>query len=102
MLAQTYVKGKDAMRFLDRFRATKNSKEVVERAAPAGEVPRGKAPNDVVDARNKPRTAIAAFDTWVDPHVAAPEAEWERRLNAYARKSAGVLRDAGVPLFRSK
>ncbi len=79
------VKGKDAMGFLDRFRAKRAAKEVV-------------------DTRSEPSvaTASAGFETWVDPQVAAPEAEWERRLNAYARKSAGVLRDAGVPLFRSK
>lgn len=42
------------------------------------------------------------FATWVDPPVSPPTEVWERRLDAYARKSAKLLSEAGVPLFSSK
>lgn len=42
------------------------------------------------------------FDTWHDPAVEPATTEWERRLNAFASRSAGALIDAGVPLFRSR
>ncbi len=75
------------MRFLDRFR-TKPAKQ------------------EAISAKVNPSVAIPPvspnFGTWVDPEVTAPTEEWERRLNAYAQKCADQLREAGVPLFRSK
>ena len=53
-------------------------------------------------ARSTSATPSTSFDTWRDPASTQPTTEWERRLNAYAAKSARSLADAGVPLFRSE
>lgn len=49
-----------------------------------------------------PDHSVTGFDTWRDPVVSPASADWERRLNAFARKSAQTLLSAGVPLFRSQ
>jgi len=41
------------------------------------------------------------FDTWQDPVVTPPTGDWQRRVDAFAKKSARLLREANVPLFRS-
>lgn len=49
-----------------------------------------------------PDHSVTGFDTWRDPVVSPASADWERRLNAFARKSALALQHAEVPLFRSQ
>lgn len=44
----------------------------------------------------------APYAQWIDPHVSAPTAEWERRLNNYSERCARQLREKKVPLFRAK
>jgi hypothetical protein len=66
-----------------------------EKAAPAKEA---------TPVKDSPAVAPVepSFATWVDPPVIPPTEEWERRLNAYAKKCAGQLLEKGVPLFRSE
>lgn len=43
----------------------------------------------------------AGFAIWHDPEVLCPNTDWLRRLNSFARRSAGELLQANIPLFRS-
>ncbi|MDL9978641.1 hypothetical protein [Microbacterium candidum] len=46
--------------------------------------------------------SATGYDNWRDPHVEPATTDWERRVNAFASKSARALLSAGVPLFRSQ
>lgn len=52
--------------------------------------------------KSESHASTSGFDTWIEPEVKPAESDWERRVNAFARKSAGLLSSAEVPLFRSQ
>jgi hypothetical protein len=43
-----------------------------------------------------------SFDTWTDPVSAPAASDWQRRLDAFAKKSAQTLLQGNVQLFRSE